>query len=140
MKVLDIYEARKLIEFRNEKNKKVEEILNNNKYINRYNEIIKTFEASLEEFAEEENVKAENVLYYTGFLTSYKYDIRDSYKNDLVEDVLKEYNEKIEGLREYLTEVKSIIELIPQDGNYDAKVIEVLKNYDILDKKGKINA
>lgn len=140
MKVLDIYESRKVIEFQNEKNKKVEEILNNNKYINRYNELVKTFEASLEEFAEEENVKAENVLFNTGYSTSYKYEIRDSYKEYLVEDVFREYDKKIEDLKEYLTEVKSIIELIPQDGNYDAKVIEVLKNYDILDKKGKINA
>lgn len=121
MKILDFYEVRKCIEFQNEKDKKVEEILNNNKYINRYNELVKTFEASLEEFAEEENVKAENVLFNTDYSTSYKYEIRDSYKTDLVKDVLKEYDEKIANLREYLTEVESIIELIPQDGNYDTK-------------------
>lgn len=140
MKVLDIYEARKYLEFQNEMNKKVEDVLNNNKYINRYNEIVKTFESSLEEFAEEENVKAENVLFNTAYSTSCKYEIRDSYKDDLIKDVVEEYNKKIEDLKEYLTEVESIIELIPEDGNYDAKVIEVLKNYNILDKKGKINA
>ena len=33
-----------------------------------------------------------------------------------------------------------MISIVPKDGNYDAKVIEILKSYEILDKKGKINA
>ena len=62
------------------------------------------------------------------------------YKKQSFYDINKERTDKFQELDRLIDEVKAMISIVPKDGNYDAKVIEILKSYEILDKKGKINA
>lgn len=141
MKVLDIYKERKYKELKDLFKQKEKDVLDNNKYIKEYNEIVNEFSAKLEEFATRTDVKAEEMLVQTGYKTgAFAYEIRDSYEKNLMQDLITEYNQEKAKLEKCIDEVKAIIELIPAGESYDAKVIEVLKNYEILDKKGKINA
>lgn len=141
MKILDIYRERKCKELKDLFKQKEKDMLDNNKYIKEYNEIVNEFSAKLEEFATRTDVKAEEMLLQTGYKTgTFAYEIRPSYMDNLTKDLAAEYSQEEAKLEEYIDEVKAIIELIPAGESYDGKVIEVLKNYEILDKKGKINA
>lgn len=141
MKILDIYRERKRKELKDLFKQKEKDMLDNNKYIKEYNEIVNEFSAKLEEFATRTDVKAEEMLLQTGYKTgTFAYEIRPSYMDNLTKDLATEYNQEEAKLEKYIDEVKAIIELIPVCESYDGKVIEVLKNYEILDKKGKINA
>lgn len=141
MKILDIYRERKRKELKDLFKQKEKDMLDNNKYIKEYNEIVNEFSAKLEEFATRTDVKAEEMLLQTGYKTgTFAYEIRPSYMDNLTKDLAAEYNQEEAKLEKYIDEVKAIIELIPTGESYDSKVIEVLKNYEILDKKGKINA
>lgn len=141
MKILDIYRERKCKELKDLFKQKEKDMLDNNKYIKEYNEIVNEFSAKLEEFATRTDVKAEEMLLQTGYKTgTFAYEIRPSYMDNLTKDLAAEYSQEEAKLEKYIDEVKAIIELIPAGESYDGKVIEVLKNYEILDKKGKINA
>lgn len=141
MKILDIYRERKYKELKDLFKQKEKDMLDNNKYIKEYNEIVNEFSAKLEEFATRTDVKAEEMLLQTGYKTGpCAYEIKPSYMDNLTKDLITEYNQEEAKLEKYIDEVKAIIELIPAGESYDGKVIEVLKNYEILDKKGKINA
>ena len=140
MEILTIYEERKQKELQKEYNEKKQAILDSDKYISRYNELINTFNASLEELVSEEKAIELEVFTMTPYNTTIKYDIREIYKLNLLHDLNEEMGEKEQVLYNMLDEVKAMIAIVPSGENYDAKVVEILKNYDILDKKGKINA
>ena len=65
------------------------------------------------------------------------YTYTDETDKALIENE-KETDRKIEELYQLKTEVEAQLSIIPED-KYEVAV-EVLKNYEILDKKGKINA
>lgn len=140
MEILTIYQERKEKELRKEYNEKKQAILDSDKYISRYNELINTFNASLEELANEEKAIESEVFITTPYNTTIKYDISEIYKSNLLHELDEETGEKSKALYDMLDEVKAMIAIVPSGENYDAKVVEILKNYDILDKKGKINA
>lgn len=140
MEILTIYQERKQKELQKEYNEKKQAILDSDKYISRYNELINTFNASLEELANEEKAIESEVFIITPYNSTIKYDISEIYKSNLLHDLDEEMGEKLKALYDMLDEVKAMIAIVPSGENYDAKVVEILKNYDILDKKGKINA
>lgn len=140
MEILTIYQERKEKELKKEYNEKKQAILDSDKYISRYNELINTFNASLEELVNEEKAIQSEVFAMTPYNTTVKYEINETYKLNLLHDLDEEMGEKSKALDDMLDEVKAMIAIVPNDGNYDAKVVEILKSYEILDKKGKINA
>ena len=140
MQILTIYQERKEKELKKEYNEKKQAILDSDEYISRYNDLINTFNARLEELVNEEKAIQSEVFTMTPYNTTVKYEINETYELNLLHDLDEEMGEKSKALYNMLDEVKAMIAIVPSGENYDAKVVEILKNYDILDKKGKINA
>lgn len=140
MDILEIYKGRKRKAIDQEFEEKRESLENNNEIINRYKEITNTFRASMDEFVNEEKVKASGLIQQTPYLDNYRYELNPHKVNELFVEIAKERQDKFTELERLIEEVKAIIDIVPKDGNYDAKLFEILKNYEILDKKGKINA
>ena len=140
MEILEIYKVRKMKAIDQEFEEKRESLEHNNEIINRYKEIINTFQADMDEFVNEEKVKASGLIQQTPYFDNYRYELNRPKINELFDDINKERTDKFQELDRLIDEVKAMISIVPKDGNYDAKVIEILKSYEILDKKGKINA
>lgn len=140
MEILEIYKVRKMKAIDQEFEEKRESLENDNEIINRYKEIINTFQADMDEFVNEEKVKASGLIQQTPYFDNYRYELNRPKINELFDDINKERTDKFQELDRLIDEVKAMISIVPKDGNYDAKVIEILKSYEILDKKGKINA
>lgn len=140
MNILEIYKSRKAKAIDQEYEEKRESIENNNEIINRYNEITNTFRANMDEFANEEKVKASGLIQQTPYFDNYRYELNRFKVNELFEDIDEDRKVKIAKLDELINEVKAMMDIVPHGESYDAKIIEILKNYEILDKKGKINA
>lgn len=140
MNILEIYKARKVKAIEQEYEEKRESIEKNNEIINRYNEIINTFRANMDEFANDEKIKASGLIIQTPYFDNYTYELNESKVEELFVEIDKEKHDKFQELDRLIDEVKAMIAIVPSGENYDAKVVEILKNYDILDKKGKINA
>ena len=140
MNILEIYKSRKAKAIDQEYEEKRENIENNNEIINRYSEIINTFQASMDEFANEEKVKASGLITQTPYFDNYRYELNESKVSELFVEIDKERHDKFQELDRLIDEVKAMMDIVPHGENYDAKIIEILKNYEILDKKGKINA
>lgn len=140
MEILEIYKARKMKAIDQEYEEKRESLENSNEIINRYKEITNTFQANMDEFVNEEKVKASGLIQQTPYFDNYKYELNRHKISELFDDIYKERTNKFQELDILIDEVKAMIDIVPKDGNYDAKVVEILKSYEILDKKGKINA
>lgn len=140
MEILEIYKVRKMKAIDQEFEEKRESLENDNEIINRYKEIVNTFQAYMDEFVNEEKVKASGFIMQTPYFDNYRYELNRPKINELFDDINKERTDKFQELDRLIDEVKAMISIVPKDGNYDAKVVEILKNYEILDKKGKINA
>lgn len=140
MDILGIYKGRKMKAIDQAYEEKRESLENNNEIINRYKEITNTFKASMDEFVNEEKVKASGLINSTPYLDNYRYELNQSKVNELFVEIDKERHDKFAELERLIEEVNAMINIVPKDGNYDAKVVEILKSYEILDKKGKINA
>lgn len=140
MEILEIYKVRKMKAIDQEFEEKRESLENKNEIINRYKEIVNTFQADMDEFVNEEKVKASGFITQTPYFDNYRYELNRPKINELFDDINKERTDKFQELDRLIDEVKAMISIVPKDGNYDAKVIEILKSYEILDKKGKINA
>lgn len=140
MDILEIYANRTFNSIEDEYFKKRDELLNSNEIIARYNEINNTYKAAMDEFVNEEKVKASGLIIPTAYLDTASYEINKCKVDELCRDLDLERENKTEALHSRTAEVRAMIDIVPKDGNYDTKVIEILKNYEILDKKGKINA
>ena len=140
MDILEIYANRTFNAIEDEYFEKRDELLNSNEIIARYNEINNTYKAAMDEFVNEEKVKASGLIIPTAYLDTASYEINKIKADELCRDLELERRNKTEALHSRTGEVRAMIDIVPKDGNYDTKVIEILKNYEILDKKGKINA
>lgn len=140
MNILEIYKSRKAKAIDQAYEEKRERLLDSNEVINRYSEIINTFQASMDEFANEEKVKASGLITQTPYFDNYRYELNESKVSELFVEIDKERHDKFQELDRLIDEVKAMMDIVPHGENYDAKIIEILKNYEILDKKGKINA
>lgn len=133
-KVLDLYVERKREEIKEKFDKIIEEEYDNTPEIKEYNEITNEFEAKLEELVTRTNREDHEVFTRTGYTNSYKYDINPVFKYNIQQKYEKEFHDNMDKLDKFANEVQAILS-ISDDRDYQ---IEVLKNYEILDKKGKM--
>lgn len=127
MKILDIYEYRKLKSIDQELKEEKEKIDQEDPFV----KILIDAENKLKALYKEE---------YSRDIPDYNYNIHSSVRTidtyNKIEEVEKEIQKNQEKLYTILQEVKAQLELT---NDYD-KQIAILKNYGILDKKGQINA
>lgn len=133
--ILKLYEKRKEKSINDDYKALVREEYNEVEEVKRYEELVNTFNASLDELVEEYNTENHRAFVRTGYHNTYKYEI----SSDLMEEIRKKHipfrDAKIQDLRELVEEVSAQLSL-SNDKDYQ---IEILKKYEILNKQGKLN-
>lgn len=134
--VLDLYRKIKKDELEKEIKDKVEEEYNNLEVVKRYNELVNTFNASLEELVHEyPHVDGETPKFCrTGYEHTYKYELNSDLKCEFRAKYRKEFETRMTELDKLVNEVHAMLSL-SSDKDYQ---IEVLDKYGIT-KKGKLN-
>lgn len=135
MEILKLYRERCEKEIKERYNAIIDEEYNNLEVVKEYNELVNTFKINMKQLAEKYNTNDEIYLVPTCYNNDYAYElsnnlrykIRDKYDNAMDTEIIQ--------LRNFVEEIEAVLS-ISDDKDYQ---IEVLKNYEILDKKGKLN-
>ena len=103
--------------------------------VKEYNELINTFNINMKQLADKYNTNDITYLYKSGYENDYKYELNDDIKSHIREKYKDAWDKELSDLRKFVEEVKAVLSL-SEDKDYQ---LDVLKNYEILDKKGKLN-
>ena len=144
-KILQLYKERKEKEIKDKYDKIVEEEYNKIEFIKVYNDLVDAFEGAMKElFENEENIGCKYMKDIGISCNAYKYQLNPiKIKREIEEKHNDDYMSEIKKLDDFIKEVETTLSLaeigsgvIDQD-----RVIEILSNYQIIDKKTlKINA
>ena len=135
--ILDLYFRRTRERINKEYDEKRLNAYNELPVVKEYNEVVKEFEATLAEMADRYNTEETKVLRKSGYSSEYTYELRVDIDEVVEEELRQKHDNDLKELDLLRQEVEAQLSL-SNDKDYQ---IEVLKNYEILDKKtGKINA
>ena len=134
-RILDLYAERA-----KEKIKKEYETIVNNDYdkldvVKEYNELVNTFNTSLAEMANRYNNEENTYLHRTGYELTPMYELSDDIKANIREKYYEEARERLKDIDLLVEEVRAVLGV----SNTEEYRIGVLKEYGIIDKKGKLN-
>ena len=134
-RILDLYAERA-----KEKIKKEYETIVNNDYdkldvVKEYNELVSTFNTSLAEMANRYNNEENTYLHRTGYELTPMYELSDDIKANIREKYLDEAKARLKDIDLLVEEVRAVLGV----SNTEEYRIGVLKEYGIIDKKGKLN-
>jgi hypothetical protein len=134
-RILDLYAERA-----KEKIKKEYETIINNDYdkldvVKEYNELVSAFNTSLAEMANRYNNEENTYLHRTGYELTPMYELSDDIKASIREKYLDEAKERLKDIDLLVEEVRAVLGV----SNTEEYRIGVLKEYGIIDKKGKLN-
>lgn len=134
--VLDLYVSRKKDQIREKYKSMVEEKYNNLEAVKRYEELINSFNASLEELIHEyPAVDGEVPIFVrTGYSNDYRYEVNRNIKDEIVKEYRVEADEELDEISKLENEVRAMLS-ISEDKDYQ---LDVLEKYGIT-KKGKLN-
>lgn len=130
-KVLDIYFRRMQEKINKEYDKKIINAYNELPVVKEYNDVVKEFEATLAEMADRYNTEETKFLIKSGYANNYAYELTSDVRETLGDDLQDERKEKLKELELLKEEVEAQLS-ISNDKDYQ---LEVLKNYEIIDKK-----
>ena len=134
-KIVDLYYERRKEGIKEDFKAMLEEEYNNNPVVKEYNELVGTFEASLAELANRYNTEEETVLIKSGYKGEYGYVLNESLKTKLTGDLKASYDAEIKDLELLIEEVRAMLSFSDNEEHR----MDVLKKYEIVDKKGKLN-
>ena len=134
-RILDLYAERA-----KEKIKKEYETIVNNDYdkldvVKEYKELVDTFSTSLAEMADRYNTEENKYLVRTGYEITPSYELSDDIKANIREKYYEEARERLKDIDLLVEEVRAVLCV----SNTEEYRIGVLKEYGIIDKKGKLN-
>lgn len=134
-RILDLYAERA-----KEKIKKEYETIVNNDYdkldvVKEYKELVNTFTTSLAEMADRYNTEENKYLVRTGYEITPSYELSDDIRANIREKYLDEAKERLRDIDLLVEEVRAVLGV----SNTEEYRIGVLKEYGIIDKKGKLN-
>lgn len=135
MNIVELYYKRKKAELKARYDEYASEEYNNLDVVKEYKELVNVFEINMKQLAEKYNTNNEEPIYYNCCENEYAYELSCDLKDDIVKKYQKEYDEELNELQEFVEEVKAVLSL-SDDKDYQ---LEVLKNYNIVDKKGMLN-
>ena len=136
MNILDLYEEKQKEKIDNHYRTIINEEYENLDVVKEYKELITTFEINMKQLADKYNVNDQKYIYQTGYGAEYGFEIHPELRDNIRAKYKEEWENELKDLRALVRDVKAVLS-ISDDKDYQ---IEVLKNYDILDKKGKLNA
>ena len=134
-KIVDLYYERKREEIRNKYTGLVDEKYEQLNVVKEYKELVNTFVTSLAEMADRYNTEETKMLLKTGYMGEYTYDLNPELKDNLREAYKEEFNKEMKELELLVEEVRAVLSV----SNTDEYRIGVLREYGIIDKKGKLN-
>jgi len=136
-KVLELYYDRKREQIDKEYDEKRKEAYNNLDVVKEFNEVVKEFETTLAEMANRYNTEETKYLLKDNcYSNHYGYELNDDISATIGVELSNKRKEALEDLCRLRNEVNAQLSL-SNDKDYQ---IEVLKNYNIIDKKtGKLN-
>lgn len=134
-RILDLYADRA-----KEKIKKEYETIINNDYdkldvVKEYNELVSTFNTSLVEMADRYNTEENKYLVRTGYEITPSYELSDDIRANIREKYLDEAKARLKDIDLLVEEVRAVLGV----SDTEEYRIGVLKEYGIIDKKGKLN-
>lgn len=134
--VLDLYVSRKRDQIKEKYKSMVEEKYNNLEAVKRYEELINSFNASLEELIHEyPAVDGEVPMFVrTGYSNDYRYEVNRNIKDEIAKEYKEEADEELAEVSKLENEVRAMLS-ISNDKDYQ---LDVLEKYGIT-KKGKLN-
>lgn len=135
-KIVDLYYNRKKEELSNRYEEIVETEYEALDVVKEYNEIINTFNTSLAELANKYNSEEVRVLLKTGYKNTYEYELSFDLKDHIASQHRGEYEAELKKLELLVEEVRAMLAF----SDNEEYRLNVLKQYDIVDKKGKLNA
>ena len=138
-KVLELYKERKVREITRKYKELVENELESNTFINKYNALVADFKKNLEDLEVEEqkeNAGKFRVLVRTGYDMELPIEINDDYRCYIVSKPFDiEKDKEMHNLYSTIEEINAMLSM-SDDKDYQ---IEVLQRYGIIDKKGKMS-
>ena len=134
--VLDLYVSRKRDQIKEKYKSMTEEKYNNLEAVKRYEELINSFDASLEELIHEyPAVDGEVPMFVrTGYSNDYRYEVNRNIKDAIAKEYKEEADEELAEVSKLENEVRAMLS-ISSDKDYQ---LDVLEKYGIT-KKGKLN-
>lgn len=134
-KIVDLYYERKREEIRNKYTGLVNEKYEQLNVVKEYNELVNTFVASLAEMADRYNTEETKMLLKTGYMGEYTYDLNPELRDNLREAYKEDFNKEMKDLELLIEEVRAMLSFSDNEEHR----MDVLKKYEIVDKKGKLN-
>ena len=135
-KIVDLYYERKKRELSNRYEEIVKTEYEALDVVKEYNEIINTFNTSLAELANRYNSEEVRVLLKTGYKNTYEYELSFDLKDHIASQHRDEYEAELKKLELLVEEVRAMLAF----SDNEEYRLNILKQYDIVDKKGKLNA
>ena len=135
MNIVDLYKMRKKEQINDKYKELVDKEYSELDVVKEYKELINTFDINMKQLADKYNNNDTQPLVKTAYRNDYSYEL----SMYLEEEIRSKYNtdkeKELKELERLIEEVKAMLYL-SDDKDYQ---LEVLKNYDIIDKKGKLN-
>ena len=135
MNILEYYERVKRERIEKTFENIIEEDYKKLEVVDEYNTLINEFNINMEQLAAKYNTKDETVLIPTPYENDYAYELVGTLRDDIRKKYTYDYERDMMNLHNFVEEIRAVLS-ISDDKDYQ---IEVLKNYEILDKKGKLN-
>lgn len=135
MNILDYYERTKRAEIAAKYEGIIDDEYNKLEVVDAYKTLIEEFEINLKQLADRYNTKEETFIERTGYEPDYAFELNSEIESNIREKHNADYNKEIEELSKFVEEIRAVLSL-SNDKDYQ---LDVLKNYEILDKKGRIN-
>ena len=135
MNILELYEKRKREEIKSFYKDKINKEYESLEVVKEYKELINTFNINMKQLAEKYNTNDTISLTPTCYNNDYSYELSHSLYGEIEEKYDNQAREELEELQNFVEEVKAVLSL-SDDKDYQ---LDVLKNYEILDKKGMLD-
>ena len=134
-KIVDLYYERKKKELLDKYEKMINDEYEANEAVKEYTELKNTFETALAEMADRYNKSDLQIIVKTGYIGNYPYELNDDIMEEIKKAHREEYNAELKQLELLVEEVRAMLSF----SDSDEYRLNVLKEYDIINKKGKLN-
>lgn len=133
--VLELYKSRREKEIRDKYKDIIDKEYNELPAVKEWHELTNNFEIEMKQLAEKYNTEDLTCIVKTGYMNDYEYALSNRIRDDIKKEWQADLDEELSDLYKFVEEVNAVLS-ISDDKDYK---IEVLKNYEILDKKGKLS-
>lgn len=134
-KIVDLYYERKKKELLDKYEKIINDEYEANEAVKEYTELKNTFETALAEMADRYNQGELRIIVRTGYVGGYPYELNDNIRDEIKKAHREEYNAELKQLELLVEEVRAMLAF----SNNEEHRMNVLKEYNIINKKGKLN-